>query len=369
MKPFGQDRLESLDALRGFDMLFIVGLPSVLMALSVALGFGDESLVCRQMRHVAWHGISMMDAVFPLFLFIAGATFPFSLAKQRAAGISRRYIALRCFKRGIVLTIMGLVYEGGLAFDFAHFRAWSVLGRIGCAWMVASWIYMAFRRCLRFAIAVAILLGCWLFTLFVLAPDAPAGADPFSAVGNFGCWLDRKLTAGHIYDKLFDPEGFAGFLPSVVTAMFGMFAGEFLNRKSVSGAHKTVGLFVAGVGCALGAWLMSFSCPVNKSLWTPSFVLAAGAYSFIMLGVFYWIVDVLGFKRLAFPLRVVGMNSITIYLAQRIIGFNEANRFLFGGLAGLFPPMWGTVVLACAYMMVCWAFLYFLYRRNIFIKV
>lgn len=369
MKPIEKRRLESLDALRGFDMLFIMGLPSVLIALSVAFGFGRESFICRQMRHVAWHGLAMMDTVFPLFLFIAGVTFPFSLSKQKDAGISRRRIALRCLKRGITLTILGLVYEDVLTLDFAHFRVWSVLGRIGCAWMVASWIYMSFRRRLRFVIAVAVLVGCWLFTRLVLAPDAPMGADPFSAAGNFGCWLDRTLTAGHIYDNLFDPEGFAGFLPSVVTALLGMFAGEFLNRESVSGAHKTVGLFLVGIGCAFGAWLMSFSCPVNKSLWTSSFVLAVGSYSFIALGVFYWVVDVLGFKRWAFPLKVVGMNSITIYLAQRIIGFNEANRFLFGGLAGLFPPTWRAVVSACTYMIICWAFLYFLYRRNIFIKV
>ena len=224
----GGTRLLSLDALRGFDMLFIMGFSILLMKLCVALGWGKECFLYGQMRHVEWHGLAFMDTIFPLFLFIAGVSFPFSLAKQRANGMGEKAIALRCVKRGLLLFALGMVYGNFLKLDFGHFRIWSVLGRIGLAWMAAALIFMKMGVKVRFALAALMLAGTALFSRFVLAPDAPAGCIPFSPEGSFGGWLDRTITGGHILGKLSDPEGFAGIVPSVATAMFGMFAGELL---------------------------------------------------------------------------------------------------------------------------------------------
>ena len=365
----GGQRLLSLDALRGFDMLFIMGFSILLTKICIALGFGKDCFLCEQMRHVKWHGLAFMDMVFPLFLFVAGASFPFSLSKQRSSGIGDGTIAARCVKRGLLLFALGMMYGNFLKLDFSHFRIWSVLGRIGLAWMFAALIFMKCAVKTRFAVVSSILAGTALFSRFVLAPDAPPGSDPFSQAGNFGCWLDRTITAGHTLGKLYDPEGFAGLVPAVATAMLGMFAGEILSVSRWSGRRKTGLLLCLSAVCAVLAVVFAQFCPLNKALWSPSFVLACGTYSFFALAVFYLIVDVLGFRKWAFPLQVIGMNSITIYLAQRILGFNKATDFLFGGLASKFPEGWNMVMWQAGYVIVCWIFLYFLYRKRIFLKV
>jgi predicted acyltransferase len=332
-------------AFLGFDLLFI----------SLALCAG------------IWQGL--LGVVFPLFLFMAGVSFPFSCAKSRERGMGDGRIALKSLKRGLILVFLGLCCGGLLKLDFASLRVWSVLGRIGVAWMIASWIYLCCGVKTRIAIVVATLALVTVGTILITAPGAIAPVDPFSAEGNFGCWLDRTVTAGHTLGKLYDPEGFAGLVPAVATAMLGMFAGEILSVSRWSGRRKTGLLLCLSAVCAVLAAVFAQFCPLNKALWSPSFVLACGTYSFFALAVFYLIVDVLGFRKLAFPLQVIGMNSITIYLAQRILGFNKATDFFFGGLASKFPEGWNMVVWQAGYVIVCWTFLYFLYRKRIFLKV
>ena len=360
-------RLASLDALRGFDMLFIMGGEGLVCAIATALGFPDFG---ESFGHAAWHGLHVMDIVFPLFLFMAGVSFPFSCAKSRARGLGGRSIALRSLKRGAMLVFLGLCCSRLLSLDFAHLRVWSVLGRIGVAWMVASWLYLAFGVKARIGIAAGTLAAVTAFTLCVTAPGASAPVDPFSPEGNFGCWLDRTLTAGHTYRPLFDPEGFAGLLPSVVTAMLGMFAGEIVRRGgSAATGRKALELLLCGAATAILGCALAFVFPVNKALWSPSFTLVVGGISFALFALFYWIVDVRGWRRWAFFFTVIGMNAITIYMAQRVIGFKVARDFLFGGLASLFPEAWGVVVLQVGYVAVCWLFLYFLHRKGVYLKV
>ena len=216
-------------------------------------------------------------------------------------------------------------------------------------------------------IAVALLVGSWLLFRFVGAPDVPDAA-PFSPEGNLGCWIDRTLFGSHIYEPLFDPEGTAGILPSIVTPMLGMFAGELL-RGPLSGARKTLALLAAAVLMVGAGLLMSLSIPVVKALWSSSFVLVAGGCSAALLAIFYFVVDVKGWRRWTLFFRVIGMNAITIYLAQRIVGFHGAANFLFGGAASLLPGAWPAVGMSLAYVATCWLFLWFLYRRNVFLKV
>ena len=360
-------RLASLDALRGFDMLFIMGGEGLVCAIAAAFGFAGFG---EAFGHAKWHGLHFMDIVFPLFLFMAGVSFPFSLAKSRERGLGDGRIAIKSLKRGLVLVFLGLCCGRLLSFDFAHLRVWSVLGRIGVAWMVASWLHLAFGVKARLGIAAAILAAVTVGTMFVPAPGAAAPVDPFSQEGNFGCWLDRTLNAGHTYRPLYDPEGFAGLLPAVVTAMLGMFAGEIVRRGgSAATPRKALGLFSCGVASLALGLALSFVFPINKALWSPSFTLVAGGVSFLLFALFYWVVDVLGFRRWTFFFTVIGMNSITIYMAQRVIGFHVARDFLFGGLASLFPDAWSPVVLQIGYIAVCWLFLYFLHRKGVYLKV
>ena len=362
-------RLQSIDALRGFDMLFIMGFSGAVVALCSLFPNGAECWLAQTMRHVQWHGFAHHDTIFPLFLFLAGVSFPFSYAKQCSAGAMRSQVYLKIVRRAAMLILFGLLYNGLLKFNFENLRICSVLGRIGVAWAVAAVLYINFSRNARIAICGAILLAYWLVVGYIPAPDVE-GADPFSMEGSIVGYIDRLITPGRLYkENLFDPEGLFSTIPAIVTASLGIFAGEYVRSEKHSGNRKAVTMFVASVvmlGLGL-LWNMVF--PINKSLWTSSFVLVAGAYSLAMFALFYYLIDVRGWSRWSFPLQVVGVNSITIYMAQKVISFHHCNKFLFGGLASHLPEEWGALLLRVGYVMVCWIFLYILYRKKLFLKV
>lgn len=365
------ERLLSLDALRGFDMLFIMGLAPLLISLCSLFPGGENCWLAETMKHASWHGLTHHDTIFPLFLFIAGVSFPFSYAKQVSSGLSKGRIYARIFKRAAVLVFLGTVYNGFFELDFGNLRIASVLGRIGVAWMAAALIYINSGPRTRAVTAALILIGYWLLLWLVPAPDAPQGADPFSFEGNLVGFVDRQLLPGAILSGTFDPEGILSTLPAIVTAMLGMAAGDLVRRPEniIPGKRKTLYmLLAAAVLLAVGlVWNTVF--PINKKLWTSSFVCVVGAYSFAMFAIFYYLADVRKWHGWTLFFRVVGLNSITIYLAQRIISFSGIEQFFLGGLAGLCPAAWGAVVSDAGYMAVCWLFLYFLYRQKIFLKI
>lgn len=353
-------RLESLDALRGFDMLLISGLAVLVSSLCNAFD-ASGCWLDLQMKHAAWDGLKLYDTVFPLFLFIAGVTFPFSYEKHKD------HIYRKIFFRTVVLILLGMVYNGCLRLDFSNMRFYSVLGRIGVAWMTASLFFVWFGKKLRAVIGILILVGYW-FLCMISAPDV-IGSDPLSMEGCLAGWVDRCICPGHLYNGTFDPEGLLGTIPAIVTAMLGMFAGELLKKEEMSGNRKTLALLCAAAVLFVTGLVWSIWFPVNKQLWTSSFVLVVGAYSTAMLAFFYWVIDVKGWRKWAFPLKVVGMNSITIYLLYRIIDFREISSFFFGGFASLCPEAWGKVILNAGSLSIVWLVMYFLYKHNIFLKV
>ena len=364
-----EGRLKSLDALRGFDMLFICGLSGLIVKICALCG-SPEGWLAKQMRHVPWEGLAHHDTIFPLFLFIAGVTFPFSLAKQRAAGRTPCAIWLKTLRRGLTLVVLGLIYNGMLKFDFAHLRLFSVLGCIGLAWMFAAWIWLACGIRMRIVWMVVILLGYAALSAYCVAPDFPE-ASPFSMQGNICCWIDRTLFPNHIYGKQYDPEGLLRAIPATVTALLGMCAGAFIRweREGLTGGKKVACLVAAAIVLGIAAFAWGRVYPINKALWSSTFVLAAGSYSVAMLALFYGLIDVLGWRRWAVFFEVVGLNSITIYMAPRLIDFDRANRFLFGGVVSLFPEKAAGVVSAVGYLAVIWLFLYILHRNKIYLKV
>lgn len=364
-------RLLSLDTLRGFDMMFIMGFAAVVEAVCCLFPGGDGSWLCQQMSHVPWDGLRHHDTIFPLFLFIAGISFPFSYAKQLSRGATRGQVYAKIFKRGFVLVLLGLIYSGLFNLKFSTLRFYSVLARIGLAWMFAALLFINFKPKTRAVIAAVLLVGYYLLLKFVPAPDAP-GADPFSREGNLVGYVDRMLWPSHLFQKgLFDPEGLLSLVPSVVTAMLGMFTGEFvrLDEAKLSGSRKSLYMFLASL-VMLGAGLLwSLDFPVNKSLWSSSFVLVVGAYSLALFALFYYVIDVRGWRSWTKFFEVIGLNSITIYFAQRVLPFGSVNKFFLGGLASLCPEPWARLVLAVGYFAVCWLFLWFLYRKKVFLKV
>lgn len=361
-------RLLSLDALRGADMFFIVGGEALILALA---GLFPESGFMKglaaQMVHVDWHGFHFMDLIFPLFLFISGVTFPFSLSSQQKKGMTKRQITLRCIRRGLILVVLGWVNGEILSCtDFANFRYASVLGRIGLAWMFASIFNLWFNRKVCWTIIPTFLLGYW--ALLVAFPEP--GMDPFSQEGSLVGRIDRMLLPGRLYLGNHDPEGWLGLIPSIVTAMLGIEAGRILKDKAKTEMRKVALMIGVGVLFIVIGELWDFVMPINKNLWTSSFVMLTGGISFCLLATFYLIIDVWGFRRWAFFPAVIGMNSITIYIARKVIDFNHTADFLFTGfIDNLFPEPVRPLIFTMCYIACWWGFLYFLYRQKIFLRV
>lgn len=364
-------RLASLDALRGFDMLFIMGFAPFVMAVCGLFEGGFWEGLAAQMEHVEWNGLAHHDTIFPLFLFIAGISFPFSLASMRSKGLTDKKIYLRIARRAVTLVLLGFVYNGFFKLDFENFRLASVLGRIGVAWGVAALLQMLFSTRTRVVIAGSVLVVYGLVSQFVAAPDAVAGADPLSLEGCLAGWIDRCLLPGRMYLGSMDPEGIFSTIPAVVTAMLGMLTGEFIRlpEERFSGRKKASMMALAGVAFGVVGALWSIALPINKTLWSSTFVCVLACYSLLLFALFYYIIDVRGWQKWCLPLRVIGLNSITIYMAQAIFDFNGLTRYFFGGVARICGDDWRQVIMTGGYLLISWLFLWFLYRKKIFLKV
>ena len=364
-----QTRLSSLDALRGFDMIWIIGLESTVRGFCRMFDGGQNWWFERQFHHVPWEGLAFYDTIFPLFIFIAGVSFPFSYARQREKGFSPLKIHLNVFRRAAMLILFGMVYNGMLAFNFDGFRYASVLGKIGIAWLIAAVVYIHCGIRARLCVLLGLLGGYWAL-LHCVAPDAPAGAGSFSLEGCFPGYLDRiGFTPGRLYCKgLLDPSGtVVSALGSSASAMMGMFAGDILRDKVFSQKRKVVLLVAAGVAVGVAGGLASLDCPIVKNLWTPSFSLAVGGYSFLMLALFYWLIDVKGWRRWCVFLEVVGLNSITIYMLKRIVDYKGISHFFLGGVASWFSD--ALFVESLGVFVLCWLTCWFLHRHKVYLKL
>lgn len=358
-------RLLSLDVFRGFDMMFIMGIEGLIIALCAAFPGGSDWALAQNMHHVEWNGLHFIDTIFPTFLFIAGISFPFSYAKQTSRGASRAAVCAKIFRRAATLVVFGFLYNGLLKSGFDNPRLCSVLGRIGLAWMFAALFYVFVNTRSRALIAAFLLVGYWLLVRFVPAPDV-AGADPLSFEGNIVGYVDRMITPGRLYRGTFDPEGLLGVIPATVTAMLGMMTGEFVR----SNASKKVGkMFAAAAVMLVLGLLWSLVFPLNKNMWTSSFVLVVGAYSLAMFSLFYWLIDVKGYDKWVLFFQVIGMNSITIYMLQRIVSMSSVSKFFLGSVAALVPEAWAAVIIEVGAFVISWLVLYFLYRKKVFLKV
>ena len=359
-------RLLSLDALRGFDMFFIMGGGALLLSLSSFLPDNISAVVAEQMGHKEWHGFAFYDLIFPLFLFLAGVSFPFSLAK---VGKNKSRILLKIVRRAFLLIFLGVLYNGLLNFDFENIRYASVLGRIGLAWAVAALIYLYGGKNVSMVLSAIILLGYWALLALVKAPDALPEVSVFSMEGSIVGYIDRLFLPGALHLGIHDPEGLLSTLPAVVTAMAGIFTGEFVRDNKVKEYRKVGIMLCASFLLLVIGYLWGMVFPINKNLWTSSFVLFAAGWSLLLFALFYLVIDVVGLKGWSFFFRVIGMNSITIYLLQQFFDFHKPVQTVFGGFISLFPEQYYPSLYWCCYVLVCWLLLYFLYRKGVFLKV
>jgi predicted acyltransferase len=366
-----QDRLLSLDALRGFDMLWISGGEALIISLAALTGWPWLQWASGQMEHVAWEGFHFYDMIFPLFLFIAGVSMPFSILKRQQRGENMKVIYLHLFKRLIILILLGLVVNGLLRFDFEKQRYASVLGRIGLAWFFAAVIVLNTSVRGQIIWFAGILISYW--AVMKLVPVPGFGAGVLTPEGNLAAFIDQKLLPGRFCCYTFgDNEGIISNFPAICTALLGTFTGHLLISKNekLTGLKKGLIIVAAGIVSLFVGKLWSFNFPIIKNLWTSTFVLFAGGWSLILLGIFYLVIDVWGFKKWIFPFVVIGLNSITIYVVRTgIIDFWQMAKYFFGGIADKVSVPAQPVIMAVGAILCMWTFLYILYRNKIFLKV
>jgi len=363
-------RVVSLDALRGFDMFWILSGEVFFISLFRLFDLPFFDALSRQLEHSTWSGFTFYDLIFPLFIFITGASLPFSLTKRLDRGESRMELYKHIVKRTVLLYVFGLLYNGLLNFDPQHLRYTGVLHRIGISYFFASLILMNVRSLKRQVMVTAgILLGYWVLLLLIPVPGF--GRYVITPEGNLVGWIDRLLLPGSFccrpYAPFGDNEGILSYLPAVASCMLGVFAGSWL-KSSETPARKCKGLMAAGAALLGIALVWNFVFPINKLIWTSSYVLFAGGWSVLLLCLFYWLIDVKGYQKWAFPFVVIGMNPITIYLVAELFDFGViVNIYSHAFMNNL--GSWKDVYFNLNMILVKWLFVYFLYRQKIFLKV
>jgi predicted acyltransferase len=361
-------RLLSIDALRGFDMLLIAGGGTFLVLLENKTGFAWIDWLAGQLKHPAWNGFTFYDFIFPLFLFIAGVSIPFSLIKGIEKGLSKSDLYKKAFRRMLLLIVLGILDKNQPVtfFEPSQIRVASVLGRIGVAGFFATLLYLNFSWKNRIIWVAGILISY--YAALFLIPVPGFGAGNLTIEGNLVGWLDRNFLPGRLLQKIYDENGLLTQFPALCLAVLGSLAGDIL-RTSWKDSKKLSFLTLAGIaGISIGLiWSLHF--PINKHLWTSSFILLTSGMGFVFLGLFYFIIDVLKYHKWAFFFQVIGMNSLTIYLAYHFIDFAHTSQILFAGLYAPVPEQFHDALEALGGLALVWSMMYFFYRKKIFIKI
>jgi len=390
----------SLDALRGFDMFWIIGAGSSIDGLNKATATGITSVLADQLDHVDWEGFHFYDLIFPLFVFIVGVSLVFSLT--RTIEESGRGEALkRVFRRSALLFILALIYSEGMNHRWPDIRLLGVLNRIALCYFFAGLIFCFVRVRGMIAICASLLLGYWALMTFVPVRDIHLEKDHLRQLAaqtgvtntmalftgttktvtgvfdkgmNLANHLDYQYLPGRKYDVYWDPEGLLSTLPAIGTCLLGVFAGLLLRNRSIDDQRKVLWLLVGGAVSLAAGLLWGLQFPIVKKIWTSSFVLVAGGYSAILLGVFYQVVEVWNYRKWCQPFVWIGMNSITIYLASNIIGFRRlAERFVGGDVKYFLDAHvtrgFGDLLISLVGLGLALSLVYYLYRKRIFLRL
>lgn len=367
-------RLASVDALRGFDMFWIIGADALFYALNQMAGAGERSLIgiiATQLDHVAWQGFHFYDLVFPLFVFIVGVSIVFSLSK-RAAEAGKSAAVAQIFRRFIILYLLGLFAYGGISEGLEKLRLLGVLQRIALCYLFGALAFLYLKPRSLVALCATLLIGYWAVMTFVPVPGA--GPGNFVEGKNLANYIDKQYLPFFKWDGDHDPEGLLSTLPAIASCLMGIFAGLLLRRSDVSDIRKVKFLLAAGFVSVLAGSLWGLQFPIVKKIWTSSFVLVAGGFSAILLGIFFLLIDVLKKDWWATPFVWIGTNAITIYMFVHIIELPNLAGRLVGGeirawLDAAIRPGFGDFVVACLALFFAVLFCRLLYRRRIFIKV
>ena len=359
-------RLMSLDALRGFDMFWIIGADWLAHSIGKISSHPAIQLVTSQLEHKDWEGFAFYDLIFPLFVFIVGVSTVFSIEKNLVEG-GRAAAVRRILRRGFLLYLLGILYYGGLSGSVNDIRWLGVLQRISICYVVAALAFCFLGVRWLVALVVALLAGYWALMTFVPVPGVTGHS--FAEGSNLANYIDRIWLPGKRYDGDHDPEGILSTLPAIASCLLGVLAGVFLKHGRGTIGRKALRLAGAGVaGVALG-FLWGTQFPVIKKIWTSSYVLVAGGYSCLLLAFFLWVVDGLGWRKWAMPFVWIGTNAITVYLAWNVVDFSRLAQLLAGGDVARLLGKYAELAQASIAILLSVFALRFLYLRRVFLRL
>jgi len=368
--PSGRGRLVSLDAFRG---LTIAGMVLVNQP-------GSWAYVYPPLAHAEWNGWTPTDLIFPYFLFIVGVAIPFSFARRLSEGAGRADLMRHVARRSVILIALGLAMRAIPDFDFGDMRLAGVLQRIGLVYFAAAGSYVLLSQRARWVLAPTLLLGYW--ALMTLVPVPGYGAGDLSPDGNLAAYLDRILMPGRLYQGTWDPEGFLSTVPAVGTSLLGIFTGEWLRSRH-DRTELTVGLLVNGVVLIGLGLLWNTAFPINKNLWSSSYVVFTAGTALLLFGALYWLIDVKGRRGPWETWMVVyGMNAIAVFVASGMLT-KTLVRIRVGGADGTSLYNWiyetlfrswagdynGSLAFAVSYVLFWLGLMWLLHRRRIYIKI
>jgi predicted acyltransferase len=359
------NRILSIDVLRGFDMLLIIFADRFFMGLHEGAGTSFTGLLANQFDHPDWFGSTFYDIIMPLFLFVVGAVIPFSLSKRMQEDTSTAAIYGKLIKRFVILFILGWIVQGNLlALDSAQFHIFSnTLQAIAVGYFFSCIAYINLTRKWLYFIFAFCLIS---YALILTIPNVPGiGKSVLLPDRNFALYVDQlvfgKFDDGLQYTWLLTGLGFTA------TTLSGIFAGELIKsnlpRNKVALYLFLVGIVSLALGLIWGIWH-----PIIKKIWTSSFVLASSGVCYLLLALFYWIIDVKGKIKWSFPLKVIGMNAITAYVLSHVINFSKVADFLLFGLEQYTGAYYGMIATIGGFGLL-YLLLWYMYQNKTFIKV
>jgi predicted acyltransferase len=365
------DRLVSLDVFRGITIagMVLVNNP------------GSWSSIYWPLEHASWHGWTPTDLVFPFFLFIVGVAIPLAFSRRAVTSTKRKDLYLKIIRRTLIIFALGLFLNGFPHFDLSEIRIPGVLQRIAVCYLIASVLFLTTIRT-QIYVSLALLVGYCLLMTQLAAPGFAAG--DLTKEGSLASYIDRVVFGKHVWAqaKVYDPEGILSTVPAVVTTLVGVLAGTWLKSER-SRYEKAAGLFFAGVCCVVIGWAWNPFFPINKALWTSSYVFFTAGMALQLLGFCYWLIDIKNYRRWALPFVVFGVNAIALYVGSGVmadllgvikVGSAEGQVVLKTWIYNTFFLSWlspinASLAFAVSFVLVWLGLMWILYWRKIYIKV
>jgi predicted acyltransferase len=374
IKDASASRLISLDVFRGITVagMVLVNNP------------GSWSHIYWPLEHAEWNGWTPTDLIFPFFLFIVGVAIPLAFGKRIERGDSHRALFLKVLYRSAIIFLLGEFLAGFPYFHFSTIRIPGVLQRIAVCYFFASIIFLKTRPRTQAIIAVALLVVYWLLMTQVAAPGYYAG--DLSKEGSLASFIDRRIFGPHIWKQgiVYDPEGLLSTMGALATTLFGVLTGNLMRAKDKTPIEKVAHMFIAGVCCVIVGWIWNAWFPINKSLWTSSYVFFTGGLALQFLALCYWLIDIKGYQRWTEPFVIFGVNAIVLFVGTgvmaRLMGLIKVLRpdgsrqslqsYIYSNAyASWLSPTKASLAFAISFILLWLFFMWLLYRKNIIIKI